>query len=101
MLRSLLPLAVAALVLTAGAGGARPLLGQPFDVLPLANGTLVVTDMSAGAVYLIDPARRTGRKLASVPFARELAALPDGRILVTSNEKVLAIPRRGGRPRLH
>jgi streptogramin lyase len=83
--------AVLAAALAAGAGGARPLLGQPFDVLPLPNGRLVVTDLPAGSVYELDPVRKTGRLLGRVSQARELARLPDGRLLVTSGARVLAL----------
>ena len=79
------------------ASGARPTLQQPYDVLPLANGHLVVSDLPAGAVYDIDPTKRSARRVARVPDARDLALLPDGRILVTSRAKVLAIAPRTGK----
>jgi sugar lactone lactonase YvrE len=90
---ALLLLAVAAVP----ASGARPALQQPYDVLPLANGHLVVSDLPAGAVYDIDTTKRSARLIARVPNARDLALLPDGRILVTSRAKVLAITPRTGK----
>jgi sugar lactone lactonase YvrE len=74
-----------------------PVLQQPFDVLPLPNGKLVVTDLPAGAVYELDPAHRTGRLLARVREARELERLKDGRLLVTSRARVLALDPRTGK----
>ena len=68
---------------------------QPFDVLPLPDGRLAVTDRVQGAVYLVDPARKTGRRLARVREARELERLPDGRLLVTSGAQILTVDARG------
>jgi hypothetical protein len=79
----------------------RPVLQQPFDLLPLAGGKFVVTDLQANAVYELDPAHRTGRLLAHVREARELERLKDGRILVTSRSRVLALSPRTGRTRLY
>jgi sugar lactone lactonase YvrE len=75
--------------------GARPVLVQPFDLLPLADGRVVVTDRVQGAVLVLDPARRSGRRLARVREARELDRLADGRFLVTSGARVLAVDARG------
>jgi sugar lactone lactonase YvrE len=86
---------------TRSTAAARPTLSQPFDVLPVAGGRLLVTDLPAGLVYSIEPARRTGRVVAHVFQARELARLPDGRILVTSREKVLALDPRTGKTSLY
>jgi hypothetical protein len=98
-LLTLLLVAVAAAVPAAAA--ARPDLEQPFDVLPLANGHLVVTDLPQGHVLDIDPARRAGRVIASVPEARELERLPDGRVLVSSRERVWALDLRTHRKTLY
>ena len=70
---------------------------SPFDLLPLAGGKYLVTDMSANAVYEVDPARHTGRLVARVAQARELGRVSDGRVLVTSAEKVLALNLRTGK----
>jgi sugar lactone lactonase YvrE len=86
-------LAVAAVLATA-AGAAGPALQQPYDVLPLPNGRLVVSDLPAGRVYELDPAHHSGRLLARIRDARELQRLPDGRILVTPHERVLALDPR-------
>jgi streptogramin lyase len=75
----------------------RPVLQQPFDLLPLAGGEFVVTDLPANAVYELDPVRKTGRILARVSQPRELERLEDGRILVTSGARVLALDPRTGR----
>jgi hypothetical protein len=90
-----------AAVLCGGATAARPVLSQPFDVLPLANGSLVVSDRLQRAVYVVDPARKSGRRVASVPEARELERLPDGGLLVTSGAGVFAVDMRTGRSRLY
>jgi streptogramin lyase len=79
----------------------RPTLQQPFDLLPAARGKFVVTDLPANAVYELDPAHRTGRLLARVREARELAQLKDGRILVTSRARVLALNPRTGKTSLY
>ena len=79
----------------------RPRLSQPFDVLPVAGGRLLVTDLPAGLVYSIDPARRAARVVAHVFQARELARLRDGRILVTSPEKVLTLDPRTGKTSIY
>jgi DNA-binding beta-propeller fold protein YncE len=93
-----LALSLAALV-CGGASAAAPRLSQPLigDVLPLADGRLVVSDFGQGAVFVVDPARRTGRRAASVAQARELERLPDGRVLVTSGANVVAADLRTGR----
>ena len=83
------------------AAATSPVLQQPYDVLPLPNGRLVVSDLPAGKVYELDPARRSGRLLARIRDARELQRLPDGRILVTSHERVLALDPRTGRTSLY
>ena len=56
----------------------------------------MVTDRAGGAVLLVDPARKTARRLARVAEARELA-VSGGRFFVTSREKVLALDVRTGR----
>jgi hypothetical protein len=91
--------AVLAVVFATPAGAARPALQQPYDLLLLRNGRLVVSDLPAGKVYELDPERHTGRLLARIRDARELQRLPDGRILVTSDERVLALDPRTGRTR--
>jgi DNA-binding beta-propeller fold protein YncE len=80
---------------SASALAARPALVQPFDLVPLVDGRLAVTDRVQDAVFLIDPARRSGRRLARVREARELERLPDGRLLVTSGARVLVVDMRG------
>ncbi len=75
---------------------ARPILSQPFDLLPVGSRFLV-TDLPADAVYSIDPARRTARVVANVVEARELQRLPDGRVLVSSGTRVLVLDLRTGR----
>ena len=97
LLYRLLTLLLVAACVAGTAGAARPVLLQPFDLLPLAGGTYLVTDMSANAVYEVDPARHTGRLVARVAQARELGRLSDGRVLVTSAEKVLALNLRTGK----
>jgi streptogramin lyase len=79
------------------AAAARPILSQPFDLQPLANGKIVVTDLPGNAVYELDPARRSGRLIARVVQARELVPLKDGRLLVSSGLRVLALDPRTGR----
>ena len=86
-------------LLCSGAAAARPVLSQQLlgDVLTLADGRLVVTDSAQGAVFVLDPARKTGRRAARVPQARELERLQDGRVLVTSGANVVAVDLRTGR----
>ena len=93
-----LALSLAALV-CGGASAARPRLSQPLigDVVPLTDGRLVVSDFGQGAVFVVDPVRRTGRRAAQVTQARELERLPDGRVLVTSGASVVAVDLRTGR----
>ena len=88
-------LVTAAAVGTAGA--ARPSLLQPFDLLHLAGGKYLVSDMPANAVYEVDPAHRTGRLVARINQAREFERLKDGRVLVTSANRVLALDVRTGK----
>jgi sugar lactone lactonase YvrE len=85
---------VLAAVVASAASGARPALRQPYDVLALPNGHLIVSDLPAGKVYDVDPAHRSGRLVARIRDARELARLADGRVLVTSHERVLALDLR-------
>jgi len=82
---------------SASVTAARPVLNQPFDLLPLPDGKFVVTDLPANAVYELDPVHRTGRLLARISQARELERLKDGRLLVTSRARVLALNRRTGK----
>lgn len=88
-------------VLDSPAQKRRPVLQQPFDLLPVAGGKFVVTDLPANAVYELDPAHRTGRLVARVSEARELERLKDGRILVTSRARVLALNPRTGKMSLY
>src|SRR4051812_16456204 len=91
---------VAVLLVAALAGSARaahPTLIQPYDVQPLANGHFLVSDLPAGAVYDLDPVRKTGTLVASIPQARELQLLPGGRVLVSSGAQVLALSPRTGK----
>jgi hypothetical protein len=97
MVRLLAWSTVAAAVLCGGAGAARPVLVQPFDVLPLPSGALAVTDRVQNSLYVVEPARKSGRRVARVPEARELERLPDGRLLVSSAADVLAVDLRTGR----
>ena len=53
--------------------------------------------MPANTVYDLDPARNSGRVVARIREARELARLPDGRILVTSHDRVMALNLRTGK----
>ena len=78
-----------------------PALQQPFDLLPLGGGKYAVTDLPANAVYELDPARKTGRLLARISQARELERLKDGRLLVTSRARVLALNPRTGKTTLY
>jgi hypothetical protein len=96
--RVALALSLVALVCS-GASAARPRLSQPLigDLLPLADGRLAVSDFGQGAVFVVDPARRSGRRAASVAQARELERLADGRVLVTSGATVVAVDLRRGR----
>jgi len=81
----------------ASLGAARPVLNQPFDLLPLPKGHLIVTDLPSNAVYDLDPAHRSGRLVARIDQARELQRLRDGGILVSSGNRVLALNPRTGR----
>jgi len=72
----------------------RPPLQQPFDVLPLANGHLIVSDLELGHVLDIDPAHNSGRIVGTIREARELDRLPDGRLLVSSRARVYALDPR-------
>jgi len=93
---AVLGLGLAALA-AGSAGAAHPMLQQPFDLLPVPNGHLIVADMPANTVYDLDPARNSGRVVARIREARELARLPDGRILVTSHDRVMALNLRTGK----
>ena len=73
---------------------ARPTLTQPYDLQPLSNGKILVTDLPANAVYELDPARRSGRLVARITRARELVLLKDGRVLVSSGSQVFALNPR-------
>jgi hypothetical protein len=75
----------------------RPAVIQPYDLQPLANGKVLVTDLPANAVYELDPARKTGRLVARITQARELVLLTDGRVLVGSGPNVLALNPHTGR----
>jgi sugar lactone lactonase YvrE len=85
---------------TAGVS-AKPFVGQPYDLQPLPNGKFVVTDLFANAVYELDPARKTGRQIARINQARELVLLRDGRLLVSSGPRVVALDPRTGRTRVY
>jgi hypothetical protein len=76
------------------AAAARPVISQPYDLLPLRNGAFLVTDLPRNAVYELDPAHKTGRLVARVRQARELCPLPGGRVLVSSGARVLALDLR-------
>ena len=96
MLR-LVPVGAAALVLAAAGTAAAPTsLGEPADLLPRPGGKLLVTDRTRGAVLLVDPVRKTARRVARVLEARGLAVV-GGRILVTSRQRILALDLRTGR----
>ena len=97
MVRRLAVVSLLAALVCGAAVAARPVLVEPFDVVPLANGRLAVTDRGKGVVYLVDPARKDARRIARVREARELERLPDGRLLVTSGARVLALDTRTGR----
>jgi hypothetical protein len=56
-----IPLLAAALAAPSSAAAARPVLSQPYDLLPLRNGNFLVTDLPGNAVYELDPAHKTGR----------------------------------------
>jgi sugar lactone lactonase YvrE len=75
----------------------QPTVIQPYDLQPLANGKVLVTDLPANAVYELDPARKAGRLVARIAQARELVLLKDGRVLVSSGLNVLALNPRTGR----
>ncbi len=97
MMLRLIPVGAAALALAAaGAAAAPTTLGEPADLLPRPGGTYLVTDRTRGAVLLVDPARKTTRRVARVIEARELAVV-GGRVLVTSRERILALDLRTGR----
>jgi hypothetical protein len=81
--------------------GAHPELLQPFDVLPLRNGHLIVSDLAMGRVLDVDPAHRSARVVGSVGQARELERLPDGRVLVSSQARVWALDLRTHRKTLY
>jgi sugar lactone lactonase YvrE len=83
------------------AAAPRPILAQPYDLLPLGNGKFLVTDMYANAVYELDPVRKTGRLVARIAQARELYPLPGGRVLVSSGLEVRALNLRTGRTSLY
>jgi hypothetical protein len=85
---------MAAAAAAGATGAAHPALNQPFDVLPLPNGHLIVTDLPANAVYDLDPVHNSGRLVARIAQARELDRLKDGRVLVTSGNRVLALDLR-------
>jgi sugar lactone lactonase YvrE len=87
---SFVVLALLALVVSR-ANAAHPTLVEPFDVMPSLHGHLLVSDRAAGVVYDLDPATGNGSAVANVPQARELARLPDGRLLVTSDDRVLVV----------
>src|SRR3954452_10357522 len=94
-LRQLLALLLVCLAAAVPASAARqPYLGQPFDVLGLPNGHLVVSDLQEGHVLDVDPAHRTARIVGTIREARELDRLPDGRYLVSSRNKVYALDPR-------
>jgi hypothetical protein len=93
-------LAVAAAA-PSSAAAARPVLSQPYDLLPLRNGTFLVTDLPGNAVYELDPVRKTGRLVARINQARELFPLPDGRVLVSSGARVLALNLKTRRTTLY
>jgi hypothetical protein len=76
------------------AGSVRPVISQPYDLQPLPNGNVLVTDLFGNAVYELDPGRRTGRLVARITQARELYPLPDRRVLVSSGPRVLALNLR-------
>jgi hypothetical protein len=97
---SLAGLALAA-ALASSAAGARPIIGQPFDLQPLANGKFIVTDLTGNAVYELDGVRKSGRLVARVAEARELVPLGAGRLLVSSGSDVLALNLRTGRTSLY
>lgn len=93
--RSLLVLLLAAAAAApSSAAAARPALSQPYDLLSLKNGRFLVTDLPESAVYELDPVRKTGRLVVRVAQARELFPLPDGRALVSSGARVLALNLR-------
>ena len=94
---SVVPLRPPPAVRRTAAAASRPTLSQPFDLLPIAGGRFLLTDLPAGLVYSVDPVRRTARVVARIPEARELERLPDGRVLVTSGLEVRALNLRTGR----
>src|SRR5436305_1388734 len=80
---------------------ARPAIVQPYDLQPLPSGRILVTDLPANAVYELDPVRRTGRLVARISQARELVLMKDGRVLVSSGARVLALDLRTHRTTLY
>jgi sugar lactone lactonase YvrE len=92
--RLLVILLVAVAAAVPASAATEPALAQPFDVLGLANGHLLVSDLQLGRVLDIDPAHRSGRIAGAVREARELQRLPDGRLLVSSRARVYALDPR-------
>ena len=90
----LIPILATAAAAPSSAAAARPVISQPYDLLPLRNGNFLVTDLPGNAVYELDPAHKTGRLVARVRQARELCPLPGGRVLVSSGARVLALDLR-------
>lgn len=94
-------LLTAAAAAPSSAAAAGPVLSQPYDLVPLENGKVLVTDLPANAVYELDPVRKTGRLVMRINQARELFPLPDGRVLVSSGARVLALNLRTRRTTLY
>jgi streptogramin lyase len=94
-------LVTAAGAVPSAAAAPSPELLQPFDVLPLANGHLIVSDLALSRVLDVDPARGSARVVGNVGEARELERLPDGRVLVSSRERVWALDLRTHRKTLY
>jgi hypothetical protein len=90
----LIPILATAAAAPSSAAAARPVISQPYDLLPLRNGDFLVTDLPGNAVYELDPAHKTGRLVARVRQARELCQLHGGRALVSSGARVLALDLR-------
>ena len=101
MYRLLALLLAGVAAVTPASAATQPYLEQPFDVLGLPNGHLVVTDRLQGHVLDLDPAHRSGRLVGSVHEAREVDRLPDGRLLVSSRAKVYALDPRTRRTTLY
>jgi hypothetical protein len=70
-------------------------LQEPFDLVH-AGGELVVTDRRAGAVFALDPQSGAWRRVARIPEARELAAVDERTVLVTSGERILRLDLASG-----